>query len=63
MESLSMLQSLHIRDYLDIISFGVASSPAIFQKTMEILLQEVEGAVCFLDDILITGRTKAEHIQ
>lgn len=41
--------------------FGVASAPAIFQKTMEALIAGIEGVVCFLDDILISGKTKQEH--
>ena len=35
--------------------FGVASAPSIFQKTMDTILQGMDGVICYLDDILITG--------
>ena len=43
--------------------FGVASAPAVFQKTMDMLLQGMDGVICYLDDILITGKTEAEHLS
>ena len=42
--------------------FGVSSAPAIFQRTMENLLQGLEHVVVYLDDILITGQTEEEHL-
>ena len=42
--------------------FGVASAPSIFQRTMDNLLQRLEHVVVYIDDILITGRTKEEHL-
>lgn len=42
--------------------FGIASIPGKFQKILETLLQGLDGVVCFLDDILITGRDRVEHI-
>lgn len=41
--------------------FGVASAPAIWQKTMDEILSGFEGVVCFFDDVLITGATEEEH--
>ena len=41
--------------------FGLASSPAIFQRFMSQLLKDIDGVVAFLDDILIGGETKEEH--
>ncbi|XP_041971651.1 uncharacterized protein K02A2.6-like [Aricia agestis] len=35
--------------------FGLASAPSIFQKAMECILAGIEGTVCFLDDILVSG--------
>eukprot|EP00731_Ephydatia_muelleri_P014893 Em0008g613a len=43
--------------------FGVASAPAIFQKVMESVLLGIPRVVCYLDDILITGSTVAEHLR
>jgi hypothetical protein len=43
--------------------FGVASSPAIFQRTMETLLRGLKGVSVYLDDILVTGAATEEHLQ
>ena len=43
--------------------FGIASAPAIFQRTMDMILQGMSGVICYIDDILITGKTQAEHMK
>lgn len=43
--------------------FGVASAPAIFQRVMESVLLGIPRVVCYLDDILITGASVAEHLR
>ena len=43
--------------------YGVSSSTAIFQQTMDKVLQGLKGVVCRVDDILITGRTDEEHLD
>lgn len=43
--------------------FGVASAPAIFQRTMEGLLQGIPGVVVYLDDILVTGVNQDCHLE
>ncbi|RXN33535.1 putative protein K02A2.6-like protein [Labeo rohita] len=43
--------------------FGVASAPAIFQRTMEGLLQGIPGVVVYLDDILVTGVNQDSHLR
>ncbi|XP_030755820.1 uncharacterized protein K02A2.6-like [Sitophilus oryzae] len=43
--------------------FGVASAPAMFQRIMEQLLAGLDGVVCFLDDILITGKNRVSHLE
>ena len=43
--------------------FGVASAPAIFQRTMETLLQGIPNVSVYLDDILITGASTADHLR
>ena len=42
--------------------FGVTSSPAIFQKTMDANITRYSAhSVCYIDDILVVGRSDAEH--
>ena len=43
--------------------FGVSAAPAIFQRTMENLLQAIEGVVVYLDDILVTWKCQDRHLQ
>ena len=42
--------------------FGIASSPAIFQRMMDIILQGLDHVASIQDDILITGKDNEEHI-
>lgn len=42
--------------------YGLANAPAIFQRSMETLLAGIEGVSCWLDDVCITGPTKAMHL-
>ena len=37
--------------------FGIASAPAVFQRTMDIILQGIPRIICCIDDILGTGAT------
>lgn len=43
--------------------FGVSSAPGIFQRTMETILKGIPHVTVYLDDILIMGKTEAEHLQ
>ena len=43
--------------------YGVASAPAVFQKLMENVLSGLPNVVSYLDDILVTGKDDAEHLQ
>ena len=43
--------------------FGIASAPAIFQRTMDRLLQGIDRVMCYIDDIIITGRDDTEHLH
>ena len=43
--------------------YGVASAPAIFQKLMDQVLQGIDGVICYLDDILITGKNTETHMN
>ena len=41
--------------------FRIASAPAIFQRTIESILQRIPGVLVYQGDILVTGKTNAEH--
>ncbi|XP_062575345.1 uncharacterized protein K02A2.6-like [Saccostrea cucullata] len=43
--------------------FGIASAPAIFQRTMDTILQGLDKVGYILDDILVTGVNDGEHKQ
>ena len=43
--------------------YGIASAPAIFQMTMDKILQGLNGVSCYLDDILVTGIDDTEHLN
>ena len=43
--------------------FGISSAPAVFQKTVDTILQGMGKVACYLDDILITGSTEEEHLS
>ena len=42
--------------------FGITSAPAIFQRTMDNLLQGLRHVVVYINDILITGESDEEHL-
>ena len=44
-------------------TFGVASAPGIFQKAMEKLLHGISGVVVYIDDILVSNSTEADHLR
>ena len=43
--------------------FGIASAPAIWQRTIDQILQRLEGVYCTLDDMVITGKDDKEHLN
>ena len=45
----------------DRLPFGVVSALAVFQKLMKQTLKGIQGMVCYLDDLLVTGKTPADH--
>lgn len=40
--------------------YGVSSAPGLLQKKMECLLSNISGAVCFYDDIVVSGTDYCE---
>ena len=45
------------------LSFGPAQSPAIFQKLVDNLVSGIPYVAAYLDDLIVTGRTKEEQLQ
>ncbi|XP_064462940.1 uncharacterized protein K02A2.6-like [Ornithodoros turicata] len=45
------------------LAFGVSSAPAIFQRIMENILHGLDGVICYLDDILVTGKSELQHLE
>ena len=43
--------------------FGIASAPAVFQKIMDTILQGIPRAMCYINDILVTGSSEDEHLR
>ena len=41
--------------------FSIASALALFQKIMDTILQGIPSTICYLDDILVTGKNDEEH--
>ena len=49
------------RYYFKRLPFGISSAPEIFQKLMENILGDLEGVICYFDDILIHSKSEQEH--
>ncbi|XP_064470249.1 uncharacterized protein K02A2.6-like [Ornithodoros turicata] len=45
------------------LAFGISSAPSIFQRVMDNMLKDLEGVICYLDDILVTGSNEKDHLQ
>lgn len=43
------------------VPYGISSAPEMYQKRMAELLQDIDGVVCLMDDILVIGRDQEEH--
>ncbi|XP_052259085.1 uncharacterized protein K02A2.6-like [Dreissena polymorpha] len=43
--------------------YGVSSAPAIWQRTMDQILQGIPGVQCMLDDMVITGESDNVHLD
>ena len=43
--------------------YGVSSSTAIFQQTIDRVLQGLKGVACRVDDVIITGKNDEEHLD
>lgn len=45
------------------VCFGLASAPAAFQQLMTRILQGCHGVLCYIDDIIVFGKTEKEHAK
>ena len=43
--------------------FEISSAPGIFQRLMEGVLHGISDVMVYLEDILVAGRSTAEHLQ
>ena len=43
--------------------YGVSSTPGIFQRLMENVLQGIPNVIVYIDDILVTGANDDEHLK
>ncbi|XP_031358273.1 uncharacterized protein K02A2.6-like, partial [Photinus pyralis] len=43
--------------------YGITPASSIFQKVLEQLLQGIKNTANFLDDIIVTGATRKEHVE
>ena len=48
---------------LNRLGFGVASAPALWQQTMDRILQGIPHTECLLDDVITTGESDAEYLE
>lgn len=51
------------RLYFNRLPFGITSAPEHFQRRMTEVVGDMEGVVCLVDDILVSGETQEEHDQ
>jgi len=42
--------------------YGISVAPSIFQRALECVLADIPRVCIFLDDILVTGKTREEHV-
>ena len=43
--------------------FGICFAPSIFQKTMDTILAGIGETAVYIDDIIVGGKTKEEHVK
>ena len=42
--------------------FGLSCAPAIFQRIIEQTVGDIPCVACYLDDIIVTGKTETDHL-
>lgn len=43
--------------------YGIASSPAIWQRFIDQVLSGLDGTCAFIDDVIVTGKDDQEHLE
>ncbi|GBN22426.1 Transposon Ty3-G Gag-Pol polyprotein [Araneus ventricosus] len=51
----------HGRYKFNVLPFGIASAPEVFQKRNERLFGDIDGVEVYFDDIIVTGTDKVTH--
>ncbi|GBN26985.1 Retrovirus-related Pol polyprotein from transposon 17.6, partial [Araneus ventricosus] len=51
----------HGRYKFNVLPFGIASAPEVFQKRNEKLFGDIDGVEVYFDDIIVTGTDKVTH--
>ena len=49
--------------HFNMVPFGLAQAPSYFQQLMNQVLQGLDFATAYLDDIVIFSKNKLEHLQ
>ena len=62
-EQLVTINTHHGLYHYNRLPFGIASLPAVFQCTMDVILQGLDQVACIQDDIPLTGKDDAEHLS
>ena len=52
-----------INTHIGLYQTSVQTAPAVFQQTMEKILQVLPIVVVYIDDILVSGHTDEEHVE
>lgn len=43
--------------------YGIASAPVLWQRAMDQVLQGIDKVQCYINDIIISGKTTEEHLE
>ena len=49
------------RYQFNVLPFGITCAPELFQKRMNVLLKDLDGVLCLMDDVLVYGKSQSEH--
>ena len=53
----------HGKWHFNMVPFGLAQAPSYFQQLMNQVLQGLDFAIAYLDDIIIFSNNELEHLQ